>query len=84
MRSDGTVLPADVTGLCDEQQTAVERCVQQAHWSGLFPNNKPKGYSATVEEIGYKTYKRHWVKHEDMFERKLDLRPGAWFYIRRY
>lgn len=84
MRSDGTVLPSDVTGLCEEQQTIVERCVQQAHWSGLFPNMKPKGYDAGKEEVGYRTLNRHWNSHEDMFERHVDRRPGSWFYIRRY
>jgi len=84
MRSDGTVLPSDVTGLCDEQQATIEYCVQQAHFSGLFPKNKPKGYDATSEVSGYKKFNRYWVSEQDMIERKLDIRPSSWFYIRRY
>jgi ribosomal protein S18 len=41
MRDDGTVYPRQLTGICRKQQRIVERCVMQAHWSGLFPKNRP-------------------------------------------
>ncbi|VDP46828.1 unnamed protein product [Soboliphyme baturini] len=84
MRSDGTVYPRALTGLCSKQQFIIERLVQQAHWSGLFPSNKPAGYDPNVERSGYKAYNRYWEKDSDMYNRRLTTLPGSFYYIRRY
>ncbi|KAF7636380.1 hypothetical protein Mgra_00004162 [Meloidogyne graminicola] len=80
MRLDGTVLPKELTGLCDTQQQRLERCVMQAHWSGLFPDR-------TIPEFdrsGYKRFNRHWDDDMAMFRLKFKMQPGSWFYIKRY
>jgi ribosomal protein S18 len=92
MRLDGTVLPKELTGffvciiffnslgLCSNQQKRLERCVMQAHWSGLFPNR-------TIPEFdisGYKRFNRHWDDDTSMFRLKFKIQPGSWFYIKRY
>ena len=64
MRDDGTVLPAQLTGLCRKQQLHIERyqhlrsifltfddcvrCVMQAHWAGLFPNKSIPSFDRAV------------------------------------
>uniref|UniRef100_A0A1I8B123 28S ribosomal protein S18a, mitochondrial n=1 Tax=Meloidogyne hapla TaxID=6305 RepID=A0A1I8B123_MELHA len=80
MRLDGTVLPRELTGLCFEQQQRLERCVMEAHWSGLFPDR-------TIPEFdrsGYKRFNRHWDDDSSMFRLKFKMQPGSWFYIKRY
>uniref|UniRef100_A0A5S6Q5M8 28S ribosomal protein S18a, mitochondrial n=1 Tax=Trichuris muris TaxID=70415 RepID=A0A5S6Q5M8_TRIMR len=84
MRNDGTVLPQKVTGLCGRQQQIVERLVMQAHWSGLFPTLKPKDFDYKEASEGYKKYNRYWNKHWDMYSRKLTVKPGSFYYIKRY
>ena len=80
MRLDGTVFPSQITGLCHKQQQRLERCVMQAHWSGLFPDR-------TIPEFdrsGYKRFNRHWEDDLDMFRLKFKMQPGSWYYIKRY
>ncbi|KAI1729309.1 ribosomal protein s18 domain-containing protein [Ditylenchus destructor] len=80
MREDGTVLPSEFTGLCDEQQQRLERCVMQAHWTGLFPDK-------TIPELdrtGWKRLPRYWKDDEDMFNPRLRVMPGNFYYIKRY
>ncbi|CAK5110832.1 unnamed protein product [Meloidogyne enterolobii] len=80
MRLDGTVLPRELTGLCSEQQQRLERCVMEAHWSGLFPDR-------TIPEFdrsGYKRFNRHWDDDSAMFRLEYKMQPGSWFYIKRY
>nr|CAD2185974.1 unnamed protein product [Meloidogyne enterolobii] len=80
MRLDGTVLPRELTGLCFEQQQRLERCVMEAHWSGLFPDR-------TIPEFdrsGYKRFNRHWDDDSAMFRLEYKMQPGSWFYIKRY
>jgi len=80
MRQDGTVLPADFTGLCRKQQSIVERCVMQAHWSHLFPDRTV----ADFDKSGYKRFNRWWRSHWAMYELSLKTVPGSWFYVMRY
>lgn len=69
-----------MSGLCEKQQERVERCVMQAHWSGLFPDR-------TIPEFvrsSYKRFNRHWYDDSDVYavDKKTDI--GTWFYIKRY
>jgi len=80
MRPDGTVLPKQLTGLCVGQQLRLERCVMQAHWSGLFPDRTVPGFDRT----GYKQYARYWNDDMDMYRLKHNVVNGTWFYIKRY
>ncbi|CEF67854.1 28S ribosomal protein S18a, mitochondrial [Strongyloides ratti] len=80
MREDGTVLPRQLTGLCKKQQLRVERCVMQAHWSGLFPDK-------TIPEFdmsGYKRFNRYWEDDMDMYRLSQKKEIGTWYYIKRY
>uniref|UniRef100_A0A0K0DWT8 28S ribosomal protein S18a, mitochondrial n=1 Tax=Strongyloides stercoralis TaxID=6248 RepID=A0A0K0DWT8_STRER len=80
MRDDGTVLPQQLTGLCKKQQLRVERCVMQAHWSGLFPDK-------TIPEFdrsGYKRFNRYWDDDMDMYKLSEKKEVGTWYYIKRY
>ncbi|CAB3403022.1 unnamed protein product [Caenorhabditis bovis] len=80
MRDDGTVLPKELTGLCKNQQLRVERCVMQAHWSGLFGSK----YGDVVERKGYYRFNRYW--NDDMAMYRLETKKvhGTWYYIKRY
>ncbi|KAL3090241.1 hypothetical protein niasHS_006693 [Heterodera schachtii] len=80
MRLDGTVFPRQLTGLCHDQQQRLERCVMQAHWSGLFPDRTIPEF----DRAGYKRFNRHWDDDLAMFRLKYKLHPGSWFYIKRY
>ncbi|KAI3413547.1 hypothetical protein GPALN_011037 [Globodera pallida] len=80
MRLDGTVFPQELTGLCHEQQQRLERCVMQAHWSGLFPDRTIPEF----DRAGYKRFNRHWEDDMAMFRLKFKMQPGSWFYIKRY
>uniref|UniRef100_A0A0N5BVP5 28S ribosomal protein S18a, mitochondrial n=1 Tax=Strongyloides papillosus TaxID=174720 RepID=A0A0N5BVP5_STREA len=80
MRDDGTVLPRHLTGLCKKQQLKIERCVMQAHWSGLFPDK-------TIPEFdrsGYKRFNRYWDDDMDMYRLSEKKEMGTWYYIKRY
>jgi len=80
MRADGTVLPKELTGLCIKQQFNIERCVMQAHWSGLFPDRT----NTELDLAGYKRFKRYWNDDSDMVKLKLREEPGSWYYVKRY
>ncbi|GMT19124.1 hypothetical protein PFISCL1PPCAC_10421 [Pristionchus fissidentatus] len=80
MREDGTVLPAQLTGLCRKQQLHVERCVMQAHWAGLFPDRTIPEF----DRAGYKRFNRYWNDSMDMYRLQEKKLPGTWFYIKRY
>uniref|UniRef100_A0AC35TXU3 28S ribosomal protein S18a, mitochondrial n=1 Tax=Rhabditophanes sp. KR3021 TaxID=114890 RepID=A0AC35TXU3_9BILA len=80
MREDGTVLPKELTGLCKKQQLRVERCVMQAHWSGLFPNKT----IAEFDRAGYKRFNRYWNDDMDMYRLEEKKEIGTWHYIKRY
>ncbi|CAD5221833.1 unnamed protein product [Bursaphelenchus xylophilus] len=80
MREDGTVLPNHLTGLCRKQQLLVERCVMQAHWSGLFPDRTLPDFDRT----GYKRFNRYWKDDMDMYRLQSKLEPGSWYFIKRY
>jgi hypothetical protein len=82
MRADGTVLPKTMTGLCKKQQLRVERCVMQAHWSGLFPDRTLPGVG--IDRTGYKQFNRHWNDDMDMYRLRHRVEVGTWFYIKRY
>ncbi|CDW60077.1 Ribosomal S18 domain containing protein [Trichuris trichiura] len=84
MRNDGTVLPQRITGLCNRQQMIVERLVMQAHWSGLFPTLKPNDFDYKEASEGYKKYNRYWKSHTDMYSKKITVKPGSFYYIKRY
>ncbi|KAF8358264.1 mrps-18A [Pristionchus pacificus] len=80
MREDGTVLPAQLTGLCRKQQLHVERCVMQAHWAGLFPDRTIPEF----DRAGYKRFNRYWNDSMDMYRLQEKKLPGTYFYIKRY
>uniref|UniRef100_A0A914ENL5 Mitochondrial ribosomal protein S18A n=1 Tax=Acrobeloides nanus TaxID=290746 RepID=A0A914ENL5_9BILA len=80
MREDGTVLPKKLTGLCKKQQMHIERCIMQAHWSGLFPDKTRPDF----DRAGYKRFNRHWKDDLDIYKLKLKEEPGIWYYIKRY
>uniref|UniRef100_A0A915ECW7 Mitochondrial ribosomal protein S18A n=1 Tax=Ditylenchus dipsaci TaxID=166011 RepID=A0A915ECW7_9BILA len=81
MRVDGSVFPMEFTGVCVEQQERLERCVMQAHWSGLFPDKTIPNF----DRSGWKRLNRHWRDDDrSMLEPELKLLPGNWFYINRY
>uniref|UniRef100_A0A7E4UNK6 28S ribosomal protein S18a, mitochondrial n=1 Tax=Panagrellus redivivus TaxID=6233 RepID=A0A7E4UNK6_PANRE len=80
MREDGTVLPKQLTGLCTRQQLRLERCVMQAHWSGLFPDRTIPDF----DRSGYKRFNRYWDNDIDMYRTQLKEKPGIWFYVNQY
>ncbi|KAI6176701.1 Ribosomal protein S18 domain containing protein [Aphelenchoides bicaudatus] len=80
MRVDGTVLPKQLTGLCTKQQLRIERCVMQAHWSGLFPDRT----HPDLDLAGYKRFKRYWNDDKELYSRQLKQLPGTWYYVKRY
>ncbi|GMS89297.1 hypothetical protein PENTCL1PPCAC_11472, partial [Pristionchus entomophagus] len=80
MREDGTVLPAQLTGLCRKQQLHIERCVMQAHWAGIFPDRTIPEF----DRAGYKRFNRYWNDSMDMYRLQQKKLPGTWFYIKRY
>jgi hypothetical protein len=67
-------------GLCEKQQWNVERCIMQAHWSGLFPDRT----HSQLDRAGYKRFKRYWEDNSDMVRLNLRTEPGSWYYIKRY
>uniref|UniRef100_A0A0N4ZI76 28S ribosomal protein S18a, mitochondrial n=1 Tax=Parastrongyloides trichosuri TaxID=131310 RepID=A0A0N4ZI76_PARTI len=80
MREDGTVLPRQMTGLCKRQQLRVERCVMEAHWSGLFPDKTIPEF----DRAGYKRFNRYWDDDMDMYKLSEKKEKGTWYYIKRY
>jgi len=80
MRSDGTVLPQSLTGLCGSQQLRIERCIMQAHWSGLFPDRT----DASLDRSGYRRHNRYWDDDMDMYRLKHKVETGTWYYTKRY
>ncbi|CAD5215870.1 unnamed protein product [Bursaphelenchus okinawaensis] len=79
MREDGTVLPMQLTGLCKKQQLILERCVMQAHWSGLFLDRTLPDF----DRSGYKRFNRYWKDDRDMYKLESKLEPGSWYFIKR-
>lgn len=69
-----------ILGLCMKQQLRIERCVMQAHWSGLFPEKT----HPDLDRAGYKRFSRYWDDDHEMYQMKLNNEPGSWFYIKRY
>ncbi|VDN53631.1 unnamed protein product, partial [Dracunculus medinensis] len=80
MREDGTILPRQITGLCKQQQFRIERCIMQAHWSGLFPDKTLPDF----DRAGYKRFNRYWNGDMDMYRLKEKVEQGSWYYIKRY
>lgn len=80
MRPDGTVLPMELTGLCTKQQLRLERCVMQAHWSGLFPDRT----LPELDRTGYRKFQRYWDDDLDMYRLKEKMEPASWYFIKRY
>ncbi|PAV59034.1 hypothetical protein WR25_10745 [Diploscapter pachys] len=80
MRPDGTVLPRQLTGLCRNKQLQIERCVMQAHWSGLFPDKT----IADFDRSGYKQFNRYWKNDMSMYRISEKIEQGSWYYVKRY
>lgn len=84
MRSDGTVIPKEISGLCFKQQKLLETSVLQAHWAGLFPNNKPDQEGIPDSQEYEPNLNRYFTGPRDMskFEGK-DV-GASFFVVRRY
>lgn len=66
--------------MCEDHQETLERCIMQAHWSGLFPDKT----TADFDRSGYKRFNRFWTDDMDMFTLSRKTIDGSWHYIKRY
>lgn len=68
------------SGLCTKQQLRLERCVMQAHWSGLFPDRTLPDF----DRAGYKRFSRYWDDDMDIYKTDIKIKPGVFFYVNKY